>query len=125
MTARKKSARKKAAGKATKGGLRSELRKLASRFEREIEKAGVRYRAEAARLLRQCASELGRLERRGETTLHQLDAKARRRTLSVLADLQKTVQSAKLDTAKGELRARRAVETAKGAMRKVAARVAP
>lgn len=122
MTARKKSARKKAAGKA---GLRSELRKLASRFEREIEKAGVRYRTEAARLLRQCASELGRLERRGETTLHQLDAKARRRTLAVLADLQKTVQSAKLDTAKGELRARRAVETAKGAMRKVAARVAP
>jgi predicted chitinase len=122
MTARKKSARKKAAKKA---GLRSDLRNLAARFEREIEKAGVRYRAEAARLLRQCATELGRLERRGESTLHQLDATARKRTLSLLADLQKTVQSAKLDTAKGEMRARRAVESAKGAMRKVAARVAP
>jgi len=122
MAARKKSAAKKTASKA---GVRSELRKLATRFEREIEKAGVRYRAEAARLLRRAAGELGRLERRGESSLHQLDAKARKSTLALLAELQRTVRSAKLDTAKGELRARRAVQSAKNAMRRVAARVAP
>jgi hypothetical protein len=122
MAARKKSAAKKTA---TKAGVRSELRKLAARFEREIEKAGVRYRAEAARLLRLAAGELGRLERRGESSLHQLDAKARKSTLALLAELQRTVRSAKLDTAKGELRARRAVQSAKNAMRRVAARVAP
>jgi hypothetical protein len=122
MAARKKRAVRKAT---TKSSMRSELRKLAARFERELERAGVRYRAEAARLLRRAGSELERLERRGESSLRQLDAKARQRTVAVLSDLQRTVRSAKLDTTKGELRARKAVQSAKDAMRKVAARVAP
>jgi hypothetical protein len=122
MASRKKSAAKKSA---TKAGVRGDLRKLATRFERELEKAGVRYRAEAARLLRRAGSELERLERRGESSLRQLDAQARKRTLALLSELQRTVRSAKLDTAKGELRARRAVQSAKNAMRRVAARVSP
>jgi hypothetical protein len=118
MAARKKRA-------ARKSSVRTQLRSLAARFEKQLEKAALRYRAEAARLLRQAGVDLERLERRGESALRVLDAKARRRTLALLADLQRTVRSAKLDTAKGEARARRAVQSAKSAMRKAAARVAP
>jgi hypothetical protein len=123
MAARKKRAARKSA--ARKSSVRTQLRSLAARFEKQLEQAALRYRSEAARLLRQAGVDLERLERRGESALHQLDAKARRRTLGLLADLQRTVRSAKLDTAKGELRARRAVASAKSAMRKAASRVAP
>ncbi len=139
MAARKKSARKKSrkspartnALKRMQASLppslrpyAKRLRTLVARFERQLQKAGTRYRSEAARLLRGAGSELERLERRGEGTWQKLDARTRKRTLKLLGDLQKTVHSARLGTGRGRARARRAVRGASRAMRKAAARVA-
>ena len=129
MAARKKSARRKSgarrARRSTRAGLSSatllqiesrlppalrpyarQMRALAARLEREIEKATARYRSDAQRLLRQAGRELQRLPKRGGSAWSDLDAQARRRILGLLEHLQTALTGARRRVSRG--RARRA-----------------
>jgi len=72
--------------------VRSRLGKL----ERTVEKAEVRYRREAAKVLRQASHQLGRFEAEGGRRWKKLTAQARREALTVLRRMEKALASGRM-----------------------------
>jgi hypothetical protein len=60
------------------------MRRQLGLLERQVGRAQVRYRRQAARLLREASEELGRLEALGQRRWRTLDVRARRRLLGRL-----------------------------------------
>jgi hypothetical protein len=101
-TRRKTATRKKAAAKGALTRVQVELpatlqefadlvRSRLGKLERAVEKAEVRYRREAARVLRQASHQLGRFEAEGERRWKKLTTQARREALAVLRRMEKAL----------------------------------
>ena len=69
------------------------VRARLGKLERSIEEAEVRYRREAARVLRQASHQLGRFEAEGERRWKKLTTEARRDALAVLRKMEKFLES--------------------------------
>ncbi len=67
------------------------VRSQLNHLERQVERAQVKYRRRAARLLRESSHRLGRLEALGERNWRKLSARARRESLSLLRRLERAV----------------------------------
>jgi hypothetical protein len=64
-----------------------------TRLERTVEKAEVRYRRQAARMLRDASHRLGRFEAEGERRWKKLTSEARREALSLLRRMERTLEA--------------------------------
>jgi hypothetical protein len=69
------------------------VRTQLNHLERQVERAQVKYRRRAARLLREASHRLGHLEAQGERNWRKLSGRARRDSLSILRRLERAVEA--------------------------------